>query len=1085
MAGTFTDEELQAATAAILAPDPGRTRDTQGRRRALSKFETTQHAVVSAFLAEPALLYSAARAARDTALTQVDALLTSFTQMRGLLRATLRFVAPLTDLGPLHAAASAALALDSGNPTQHRLLASSSYAQLRQFTKQHLQRTLPALRSSTSVSPAPAEAREQLAQQWVDAREVLAALQVRLLALSTSRASLSSASLPKAASTQAVQRSRQALTEMVERLDEQTPEQRLNTLRADTLTLVALRAALSSIARLPENGTFYPLEGLVETLLDAAHPGVAASTDPSVAGPHELNELLALTTQLGAGPVRTSYLPLSPAPQLIGTAIESYDEVTALFTSNGPFTIGSGTSELQVFLHKPSGEILDGSLTLTTGVGRTSTQIAAEVQAFWTGLGVGASFTATASGAAIHFQALGGAQLLFGSGTANTPLGLLPTGGFVLHAAAAISLQGSTVGPFAVVAGVNDTLILFARDVAAGALVQVTAVLPAGSQSTAAVNAALQAALDAAGVGGLQYGLFDASGHVAFGSPVGAAYELRIGSGSANALLGFTAGQTSQGKDDNRLLALTLNGVPVALSALAAGTRSARTLAQELAAQLGAAWSVTATGAFGSQRLSFRYKDAGSSVASAVAPVSGLGTYLGLPLGVTTRGSALTSAQLAAALAPSLDVVATAEVVGGATKVRSGPSPTSGLTLYRERGVGAVSSPAPLTLRLAVEGSVLEVGDRLRLDDGSFWLVSAVSSSYVEATGSSTPAARPGAAYDGGPLQLLLAGRRIQVAEGALRGTYTVKSQSNPLQVQVVESPPVSPLAAAPFTGDAVVGSEVLRLIARSFETLTLGGPAADYLFGGSQIAQPSALWVKFTSRVAPRPGDQLQLFLSNYLQPTASYGLVQVSAGLAQLVAGVTHPQSWATQGVVPVARMLNVREQLVAALEGTLASLLSDSPRLDPFDQALRQVLAGGATTPAPRVQAALAASDPLIAWLTSVRGALAAYTVEPSEAWTRLLRLLDQQGSDRAKDLLVSCRFTEFFGLGIEGASYEGQLASTLRAVVRTELPVDRRNQRQGSELRSQVQEDDPDTNFDDGEPAVLGKNPVRGVIPRFEE
>ena len=62
-----------------------------------------------------------------------------------------------------------------------------------------------------------------------------------------------------------------------------------------------------------------------------------------------------------------------------------------------------------------------------------------------------------------------------------------------------------------------------------------------------------------------------------------------------------------------------------------------------------------------------------------------------------------------------------------------------------------------------------------------------------------------------------------------------------------------------------------------------------------------------------------------------------------------------------------------------------------------------------------------------------------MEPVEAVDTLLRSFRENGADRAIDLLLDCRFAEFFGLKEAEASYAGELAERMRELAREDLPV----------------------------------------------
>lgn len=81
--------------------------------------------------------------------------------------------------------------------------------------------------------------------------------------------------------------------------------------------------------------------------------------------------------------------------------------------------------------------------------------------------------------------------------------------------------------------------------------------------------------------------------------------------------------------------------------------------------------------------------------------------------------------------------------------------------------------------------------------------------------------------------------------------------------------------------------------------------------------------------------------------------------------------------------------------------------------------------------------------------------------------LVRAFKEKGADRAVDILLNCRFTSFFGLDQEETSYSGAFQKTLRQVAATDLPVRKVNRLEAniSPLRSSVESVDFETETPD--------------------
>lgn len=74
-----------------------------------------------------------------------------------------------------------------------------------------------------------------------------------------------------------------------------------------------------------------------------------------------------------------------------------------------------------------------------------------------------------------------------------------------------------------------------------------------------------------------------------------------------------------------------------------------------------------------------------------------------------------------------------------------------------------------------------------------------------------------------------------------------------------------------------------------------------------------------------------------------------------------------------------------------------------------------------------------------LDALLALLASFESFPCRPIDDLFRTLTEKGSDKAVDVLLQCRFSEFFGLDISTSSYAGTISSGLQTVVQEDLPV----------------------------------------------
>lgn len=95
------------------------------------------------------------------------------------------------------------------------------------------------------------------------------------------------------------------------------------------------------------------------------------------------------------------------------------------------------------------------------------------------------------------------------------------------------------------------------------------------------------------------------------------------------------------------------------------------------------------------------------------------------------------------------------------------------------------------------------------------------------------------------------------------------------------------------------------------------------------------------------------------------------------------------------------------------------------------------------------------------------LAGFTVFPVPRIDSLLNMLIERGLDRAHDLLLLGRFTDFFSSGKDDGSYGGNMLQAMRSVAQKDLPVGRSDEENHVDRRlvSSVTEADADWDYSD--------------------
>jgi hypothetical protein len=110
----------------------------------------------------------------------------------------------------------------------------------------------------------------------------------------------------------------------------------------------------------------------------------------------------------------------------------------------------------------------------------------------------------------------------------------------------------------------------------------------------------------------------------------------------------------------------------------------------------------------------------------------------------------------------------------------------------------------------------------------------------------------------------------------------------------------------------------------------------------------------------------------------------------------------------------------------------------------------------------------SNGLLLALNNIYQTLEGHTVDRVEELDDVIRTYREKGCERAVDMLLECRLTDFFGLSLEGASHAGRMLEAVKNVAKSDMPVSKYNRRANSNrLLASVPSPDYDTDFSDSE------------------
>jgi len=431
-----------------------------------------------------------------------------------------------------------------------------------------------------------------------------------------------------------------------------------------------------------------------------------------------------------------------------------------------------------------------------------------------------------------------------------------------------------------------------------------------------------------------------------------------------------------------------------------------------------------------------------------------LAPQIGLVDGVSAKNSPVSATTLVTGLNRSFNTVKAEvglnvlEELVGRTSATS-PSTATLSKAYAEMEITAT------TVTLPEEAGVL-VGDVVVIRDGTNLVcpITAVSGLTLTATGLPTPGTY--LVDVGTPVT----GTSLRILDTQNAGSYQVLSVANSLDVEVT---PILALRqdfrGDPISFQAEVGHEVVRFVSPSTtagEEIRIAGsalPVTDtYRTGGNTTP-----WVQVQSTQGIQVGDELALYLTDYLTPTTVHEIVGVEPGILKVSPEVDWV-SYPVEGEVPFARVRLRRAVDTTALTDGINNwiTLNNTGFFTNLNRLINPLLVNTNPTTA-QVEEARQEVLSQLAALASLQAVLDAYDVDPVPEIDVLVRSFREKGADRALDLLLSGNFAGFFSVDIDSSSYAGELLKQMRELAREELPV-RKTGRQGREIIATVEEDD---------------------------
>jgi hypothetical protein len=466
-------------------------------------------------------------------------------------------------------------------------------------------------------------------------------------------------------------------------------------------------------------------------------------------------------------------------------------------------------------------------------------------------------------------------------------------------------------------------------------------------------------------------------------------------------------------------------------------------------------------------------------------------------------------------------------------QVHTDPSRPTTAFVYRFRGIGditvgglAATFVIPgLTPGVLVGDEIVVRSTTIPADMNQRGVVTSVSATTVTATFTSALTITSGVTVDISPdLTGLPANAVLVVDDGSNRGTYRVNQQGATIKSELLLNRAFQ--SAQDFSGQPIflVGDLALEYLTVESTKLDLttamqlddGSPtnpySAAYLFATpapTLLAPYSSVGITpwFTLEDLPselQVGDVLELYLTSI--ETKDLELAITSIDATNRVLGVDPPVSttlpiitFGVNATAPFGRIRRVRRDRFDEFE-TGATQWLERPQFQPpwltqLDRLVTVVLASPTSGAINDLRLFL---RDLLGLLTIDGAASAGYPADQTiqaiaEAYEAdvvaevdtLVESLLQQGADRAVDILLEGRFSQYFGFSVDEMSYAGNVLALTKQVMQQDLPV--RSVRRGEFRQQQVvlgSFEEPDFEFDqqDIDTGIVPDSPGGNPPPR---
>jgi len=1121
---TYSEDEIRTAVSSVMRTTVRRQIDSLGARKLSVTYSDMQEAAAGMFILDQTAAFYVIYLAAQRLLTLVETEAALVSTLIQAANAAGRDVLPIENTAPLYNARSAIFDLEKAVSVRTQglkdITALPAYVRFEANISKFLSEYGGSVKQDGQIVDTPRGAKNYLRANLPVLQAAYTDIATRAGYVLKALEDYSALSLPVQVGGSVINKSRELVTRITTSLEAASPGARQELMRDAVLGLLTAKSAVKGVGTFTVPDAFYDVEGTATPYSDTNHLAEPAKLVADIYAPYNVASGDSLDIAVdGASPV-TIGLSTAVYPRAEGLTTDTMSfAANVLGTRIGPYYFVASKNDVFVAFLFDAVTREYKTLTVSWTGSKTVGTVVTDINTAIGVLGLGAYYAAQNTGGAVELYSLGVGddyRIAIGSGSANAPLGFTTTGGIYVEAPAYAHLVCRTQGPYNTVG--NEYFEFFVNHPGTNKPVRIQVTVTSGAAVTAPTIALdIMTAVFAAKVDA--YYTVTASGAVfsLSSGATGREYSIAIGSGDLNAIVGFDIGDSAYGKEAHDTLSIAVDGYlgsPFAVT-LNGGNQTARTIATTIDAILPADFEVDITGAEDARAVYVKYIGASPSAFSSKLRFLPSNTSAAATLGFITsgpyRGRSLTARLVAQDINNRLpdSVKASTEidaVTGAAPSLaRTDILDPTKVVLYRWRGTATASSPAANTIRLTgVSLAYFEVGNIVAIRDGvnvdSKWTVTAVTATYVDATGAFTPMS--GSCYaEVGYNFGVVPGYVIRIEDGVSKGTYEIVTVGPGALAVPFEFAVDAALAAynsaTPSLFNATLGQEKITVASKNTtisSALEIDGVAAPLFFSTvPATAVAYTTWIQLPTTVRGlQKDDTVKLYTTNGVVPATVHTITSVEATRISISPSVPVDASlnFYADTLPPFIRLGNtlfddyslLKSRLTVALAKINANTFKEISRAanvllvqpNPTKAQVNDLV--GALT---YVQEALVqAGSP--APTETFEYALTEYSTAQNPDVDALLAGFVEKGASRAVDILTQGKFSEFFGLSFDDSSYAGALSKAMQAVVQNDMPARKVGRSDAYVSRISAQQNSPDYEYDTSDTEISEVPDTPGVM-----